>query len=215
MNAIVLSVVACLLAAWPLSANAETIILKNGEMVFAKIIEKDAQKIKAEVNGLAMTYYLDDIKTIEGMEAAEFMTPTVIQPKSMPQPQPAASAAPAQPSSEISGMSKKELILKFIDAFGTRASLTTNFADLMKKAPAKQAEEMKKAVNVDELIEELVPLYDKHFTEQELEAYIKFYSSPAGQKLLVTIPTLMTESVGTSLKYFKTKIPSIPSQGVE
>ncbi len=105
---------------------------------------------------------------------------------------------------------KKELILKFIDVFGTKRTMAQNlqamFEDMGPNDP--QTKTFKENVSVDEIIEKLIPLYDKYFTEDELKACITFYSSPDGQKLLTTIPLLMRDSVDISAKYFEEKFPT-------
>ena len=126
-------------------------------------------------------------------------------------PAPAASAEPtvqAEPPAlsrpdPYAGMLKKDLILKFIDVFGTKKSMYANFAQMMNTLPPAQAEVFQKTFKVEEIIQELVPLYDKHFTEADLKALIDFYTTPIGQKLVTTIPQLMNESVEVSSKYFE------------
>jgi len=45
---------------------AETILLKSGRTIEAKIIKKDSSSIKVDVAGLPITYYLTDIESING-----------------------------------------------------------------------------------------------------------------------------------------------------
>ncbi|MDD4182544.1 MAG: tetratricopeptide repeat protein [Candidatus Omnitrophica bacterium] len=47
-------------------AYAETIILKNGKTVEGNIVEKTDKYIKIDVLGIAVTYYLDNIESIDG-----------------------------------------------------------------------------------------------------------------------------------------------------
>jgi uncharacterized protein len=203
------------------AAHAETVVLKNGSTFKGTVTEKNTQKINIEVSGVPLTYYLDEIESVDGRKPIDYVKDTsqklmtdlpayMTQPPApTPTPVPVVKPAPMPSKAPIqaaAGMSKKQLILKFIDVFGTKESMTTNFEDLLKRAPPNQVEELKKAINVDEIIEQLVPIYDQHFTEQELIAYISFYTSPEGKKLLKTIPALMEESVGVSLKYFKEKL---------
>jgi hypothetical protein len=199
------------------NAQAETITLKNGTVIEGKIVEKDGEKIKAEASGVTLTYYFDELASIDGIKPAEFVSSVPQQIKTNLPPSmtpvlapPAADTPSAAPVSQLSGMSKKDLILKFIDVFGTRESLARNFEQLIKRSSPQQAADLEKAVNVDELIQQLIPLYDKYFTEQELIFYINFYSSPEGKKFLLTIPILMEQSVGISVKYFKDKLPAAP-----
>ena len=120
----------------------------------------------------------------------------------------APAAAPQAPAAPVMG-EKRELILKFIDVFGTRRTMEQNlkamFDDMGPNDP--QAKKFKENVRVDEIIEQLIPLYDKNFNEDQLKAFIAFYSSPDGKKLLDTIPILMRDSVDISAKYFEEKFP--------
>jgi hypothetical protein len=127
---------------------------------------------------------------------------------------PVAPAASAEPTAQdeppasskpdaYAGMLKKDLILKFIDVFGTKKSMYANFAQMMNTLPPAQSEVFQKTFKVDEIIQDLVPLYDKHFTEADLKALIDFYTTPIGRKLVETIPLLMNESVEVSSKYFE------------
>ncbi len=48
---------------------------------------------------------------------------------------------------------------------------------------------------IDEIIEEIVPLYARHFTANELHQIAVFYKTPAGAKMLVTMPQVMSEAM--------------------
>jgi hypothetical protein len=50
-------------------------------------------------------------------------------------------------------------------------------------------------MNMDQLLEDIVPLYDKYYTLDDLKAANAFYSSAAGQHLLAATPQLMRESM--------------------
>jgi len=47
----------------------------------------------------------------------------------------------------------------------------------------------------DDLIDAIVPIYQKHLTKADLAAATAFYSSPAGQKILKELPSIMSESM--------------------
>lgn len=53
---------------FPALSFAETIILKSGEEIEGKVIEKTDKYIKIDFEGVQLTYFFDDIKTIEGEE---------------------------------------------------------------------------------------------------------------------------------------------------
>jgi len=48
------------------SASAETILLKSGKVVEGEIIERDKELIKVDFLGMSLTYYLDEIESIDG-----------------------------------------------------------------------------------------------------------------------------------------------------
>jgi hypothetical protein len=50
-------------------------------------------------------------------------------------------------------------------------------------------------MDVHELIEKIIPIYDKYYTLEDLKAVNAFYESPAGQKVLATLPQVMQESM--------------------
>ena len=106
---------------------------------------------------------------------------------------------------------KKELILKFIDVFGTKEAMHQNLGDMLATLPADNpdTEKLKNNINVDEIIDRLVPIYDKQFSASELKAFIAFYSSLEGQKLVRGIPIIMKDSVDVSAKYFQEKFPEL------
>lgn len=53
-----------------------------------------------------------------------------------------------------------------------------------------------KAMNlftVDEMLDIMAPIYQRHFTREDVDAYIAFYSTPAGQHFLQITPVIMRE----------------------
>jgi len=47
--------------------------------------------------------------------------------------------------------------------------------------------------NLQHLLDLAVPIYDKHFSHQEIRSLIEFYQTPLGQKTISTLPVLMAE----------------------
>jgi hypothetical protein len=134
------------------------------------------------------------------------LTPEVPNPSQVSTTDEPASAVSSVPIPEI--MSKRVLIKKFIDIFGTRENMSQNFERMLASLPPAKSAEIRKILNVDEVIDNLVPLYDKYFTQAELESYLAFYSSAGGQKFLKTLPRIMKESVDVNIEYFKAKLPA-------
>ncbi|MDD5583682.1 MAG: hypothetical protein PHV55_01315 [Candidatus Omnitrophica bacterium] len=47
---------------------AETVVLKSGKTVEGKILEKTDKHLKIEISGVGITYYLDEIESIDGQK---------------------------------------------------------------------------------------------------------------------------------------------------
>jgi hypothetical protein len=51
-----------------------------------------------------------------------------------------------------------------------------------------------KKFDVDQVTDQLVAVYDKHFTEDEIKALLQFYGSPLGQKVAAEMPKISRET---------------------
>jgi len=49
---------------------------------------------------------------------------------------------------------------------------------------SEKSKELKKKYNIDEYINRLIPIIDKHFSTEELKELIKFYASDVGKKII-------------------------------
>ena len=47
----------------------------------------------------------------------------------------------------------------------------------------------------DQIMDSMVPVYQKHFTRSDMEALTAFYSAPTGQKVLKEMPGIMADSM--------------------
>lgn len=59
----------------------------------------------------------------------------------------------------------------------------------------KEMEDMLKNIPWDDMLEAMVPAYQKHFTRGDMDALTAFYSSPSGQKVMREMPGLMADSM--------------------
>ena len=50
-------------------------------------------------------------------------------------------------------------------------------------------------MNTRELVEKIIPIYDRYYTTEDIKAVNTFYETPAGQKLLSTLPQVMQEAM--------------------
>ncbi|MET3132208.1 hypothetical protein AAKU55_002478 [Oxalobacteraceae bacterium GrIS 1.11] len=59
---------------------------------------------------------------------------------------------------------------------------------------------------VDEMIAEIVPLYARHFTVEEIGQVAVFYRTPVGVKMLASMPEIMNESMLISQKIMMPRV---------
>jgi hypothetical protein len=59
----------------------------------------------------------------------------------------------------------------------------------------REFKEVAKTYPVDQLMEDMVPVYQKHLTKADVDAMITFYSSPTGKKLLHEMPAMTSEGI--------------------
>jgi hypothetical protein len=56
-------------------------------------------------------------------------------------------------------------------------------------------DDMMKDMPFDEMMQAMVPAYQKHFTKGDMDSLVAFYISPTGQKVLREMPAIMAESM--------------------
>jgi hypothetical protein len=84
-----------------------------------------------------------------------------------------------------------------------------NRQEMKKKYPAITEEEMARAERgseelirnfpIDEMLSDMVPVYQRHFTKTEIDGLTAFYSSPVGQKFLHEMPAVTAETMQTAM----------------
>lgn len=76
--------------------------------------------------------------------------------------------------------------------------LTTNaINDVMKNYP------------IDDVLRDMIPVYQAHLTEGDLEQVIAFYSSPTGQRLLKEMPAMTQEAMRVSYTRMQPEIEKL------
>jgi uncharacterized protein len=79
------------------------------------------------------------------------------------------------------------------------SQMSTQMAEVMHQAlpcvPASYWQGFLDTRSTDELMNRMLPIYQRHFTAEEFDGVLKFYSSPIGQKMLAEMPTAMAEGM--------------------
>jgi hypothetical protein len=70
-------------------------------------------------------------------------------------------------------------------------------------------DDMLKGMPFDEMMQSMVPTYQKHFTKGELNALTVFYGSPTGQKILREMPSIMAEGMESMMPIMRRNMERI------
>ncbi len=219
-----------LLMAFLLTTSAlcfgETIYFKDGRKIQGTIVEKTDQAVKVSVAGVVLTCYPDEIDRIESGSAQKVSTlsPAVsaqgpkemnLESKAAVVAAPRAVALPAsqkplqmisQTEKSLDGMTKRDLITALMDASGTKENMNKVLNQLLGQASAEGARKIRDIINIDEVLDQIAPIYEKYFSDDELKGLVSFYRSPLGQKLLLATPLIVQDSAEVSRVYFQKKV---------
>jgi uncharacterized protein len=113
----------------------------------------------------------------------------------------------------------KEDIQRYLEAVHTRQLIDTMFAaideqmhklihDMVTKQPNlpsdfearmdKMMDDTLKDFPVDDFIQVMIPIYQKHLTKGDVDALVAFYTTPTGQKILKELPAMTSEAMQAS-----------------
>lgn len=59
---------------------------------------------------------------------------------------------------------------------------------------------------------QLIQMYEKHYTTEELKGLTEFYSSPLGQKTISTMPALMAEGAQLGMQRVQANLPELEAR---
>ena len=61
-------------------------------------------------------------------------------------------------------------------------------------------------------MKEIIPIYAKYFSEDDILQLIAFYETPLGQKMIEVTPQLMMDSMQVTMRWMQSKIPEMQEQ---
>jgi hypothetical protein len=101
---------------------------------------------------------------------------------------------------------KVKLVLIMIDASGVRRNMEQNIEQVLSQVAENKREKFTEHLKVSEIIERLVPVYSKYYSDEELIDIIQFYETPTGKKFMETIPEIMKDAVQVAAQYLQEKM---------
>ncbi|MEH2233471.1 MAG: DUF2059 domain-containing protein [Nostoc sp.] len=112
------------------------------------------------------------------------------------------------PSSNVQEIEKNNNIKKLFEITGvkdiSRQIITQLLNDLKSdypQVPQKVWDNFAAEFKSDEIVNEIVPIYNKYFTNEEIKQLIRFYQTPLGQKTITVLPQLYQESYEVGKRY--------------
>ena len=100
--------------------------------------------------------------------------------------------------------------------------MTANLPGGTKLTPEQQAaldklegsyfEKAMNLITVDEMLDDMAGIYHRHFTREDVDAYIAFYSTPAGQHLLQMTPIVMQEYMPLVMQRVQTRSKDLTTE---
>jgi hypothetical protein len=128
----------------------------------------------------------------------------------------------------------KEEVLRFLEILRVKPQLSLYFDGVAKQArigaeegfkrkvpdatPAQLAEvddfaeKLFQNMPIDEMVNAMVPIYQKHLSREDMDAILAFYSSPVGQKLQREQPAMMQEGMKVGGEIGRHKLESMMQQ---
>ena len=173
---------------------AETVYLKNGQVIEGQIIERKPIYIMIQVAGAPYKYYKQQIDHIEENKKE---LPALHQPGA------------ALENMRVEGISeeKVKLITELMEAAGIKTNMEKNFQLILAQAPVEKKEELEKLLDIRAIFQKIIPIYDKYYSDLELRQLIDFHRSPLGVKTLEATPKILKEAAEASIEYFKENSP--------
>ena len=173
------------------SAFADTIFLKDGRVIEGEIISRTAPfVVMRDGRGVPSKYHIEQIDQIYGKEEQEAVNALSVDPLEI----------------EDVEEGKVRLIVEFIEVSGVHKNMQASIQQIIDKAPEERQWELEELFDINMLVQNLIPIYDAYYTEEDLKALVSFYTSPVGQKFLKVTPKIMTEALQSSVQYFQEKM---------
>jgi hypothetical protein len=169
-------------------SSLATIIALTGAPAFAQATPKADTAAAAAVKEMLVAMNYREVMAASFQQAAQSLPATM---RSM-------AASLAARDTKLSAADKVKRMADFEKAIpGVLASFNAMMSD-----PAL----------FDEVIAEMVPLYANTYSVAEIRQLTEFYQSPVGQKMLVSMPKLMNESLVISNRIMGPRIGKIMEQ---
>jgi len=106
------------------------------------------------------------------------------------------------------GQTKKQDIVKLLEIMDVKAQamqmidlMLPSMQAMVPGAPAEFWTKFKSGIKTETFMEMLIPIYDKHLSQDDIKNLIKFYESPTGKKFIKVMPSLTQDAYKAGEKW--------------
>jgi len=111
----------------------------------------------------------------------------------------ASEAAPSGKEAKIRALLRRtgsaRMAVQMID------QMIATFRQTMPEVPGAFWDEFRNEVRTEDLEAMIVPIYDRHYEESDIQALLDFFDTAAGRKMLKETPGILTESMDAGKKW--------------
>jgi hypothetical protein len=101
----------------------------------------------------------------------------------------------------VHSQTKRQDIVRLLEMQDTKAQaaqmfdlMMPNLISMVPDVPSAFWTTFKSMLDLDSFVNLLIPIYDRHFSHDDIRGLIQFYESPIGRKLLSVTPQITRES---------------------
>ncbi|MEH1903611.1 MAG: DUF2059 domain-containing protein [Nostoc sp.] len=112
------------------------------------------------------------------------------------------------PSSNAQEIEKTNNIKKLFEITGVKnlsrqiiTQLLNDFKSNYPQVPQKFWDNFAAEIKSDDIVNEIIPIYNKYFSNEEIKQVLTFYQTPVGQKTITVLPQLYQESYYVGKRY--------------
>lgn len=102
----------------------------------------------------------------------------------------------------VADTAKQQDILKLLRLSGSAElglqamdQIMMSFEEMFPDVPAGFWADFRNEAKAEDLLDMMIPIYDKYYTHDDIRDLIKFYESPVGRKMIETMPLVLQESM--------------------
>jgi uncharacterized protein len=118
-------------------------------------------------------------------------------------------------------MHSREMMTKMVDAMSKpmHQMMHEQYLKDKDKLPADFEQKMNKIMDdymknlpIEEMLQAMVPAYQKHFTKGDIDGLVAFYSSPTGQKVIQELPAITAEAMQSMMPLMRKQIDAMTAR---